>query len=305
MNAWIDGLNSISATWLEILVRASWQGGIALALVWLIARFASRLPAAHKVWLWRLAFLKLLAGLIWLSPVVLPILPQRTPAVPAPENIPMTVVAPAEAMADLPLPAMPVEPTPSSLQLSGWLFLAWCAALIVCALRVLRHWLATRRLLRGSRPLMNATVEESVRALCERLRRRRPPSISESPAVGSPILVGIFRPQIILPRGLADSASPSRLELMLAMNSPTSGAETCSGSGFSRWAKPSFSFTHWFGSPVGSGPWRPKRPATKWRFVSRAKHPATTAKCLSTSLRPLRATPRRSSRLEFLKMQTR
>ena len=220
MNAGIDPLNAIAAPWLDILVRASWQGGIALAAVWLIARFVSRLPAAHKVWLWRLAFLKLLAGLIWLSPVALPILPQQTPAFPAvTEGIPATIpttLAQAEAIDDLPLPTMIIEPTPSRLHLPGWLFLAWCAALLVCALRVLRHWRDTQRLLRGSRPLSNGAVEECVRALSERLRLKRTPSISESPVVSSPLLLGIFHPQIILPRGLADSVSPSRLELMLA-----------------------------------------------------------------------------------------
>jgi beta-lactamase regulating signal transducer with metallopeptidase domain len=203
VNAWIDSLNAISASWLDLLLRASWQGGIALAVVWLIARFVSRLPAAHKVWLWRLAFLKLLAGLIWLSPVALPILPQKTPAAPVAETVPIPV-AHVEATAGLPLPAVAIEPSSSSLQLSGWLFLAWCGALLACALRVLRHGCATRRLLNGSQPLRNAAVEESLRALCERLHRRRLPSVTESPALSSPVLVGVVRPRIILPRGLAD-----------------------------------------------------------------------------------------------------
>ena len=111
---------------------------------------------------------------------------------------------------------MMIEPTSSSLHLRAWLFLAWCAALFLCTLRVLRHWRDTQRLIRGSRPLSNGAVEECVRALSERLRLKSAPSISESPAVSSPVLVGIFRPQIILPRGLADSVSLSRLELMLA-----------------------------------------------------------------------------------------
>src|SRR5688500_15225497 len=91
-------------------MRASWQGGIALAIVWLIARFVSRLPAAHKVWLWRLAFLKLVAALIWLSPVALPVLPQQSPAVPFDEVIPAIVHT--EMAAAMPLPAA----TPASVR---------------------------------------------------------------------------------------------------------------------------------------------------------------------------------------------
>src|SRR5688572_1984901 len=167
MNAGIDSLNAISATWLDILLRVSWQGGIALAVIWLITRLVSRLPAAHKVWLWRLAFLKLLAGLIWLSPVVLPILPQQAPAIPVVTETVPAALPQTQAVVDLRLPAMTIEPSPSSLHLRAWLFLAWCAALFICALRVVRHWRETQRLLGGSGPLRSRALEECLRALSE------------------------------------------------------------------------------------------------------------------------------------------
>jgi beta-lactamase regulating signal transducer with metallopeptidase domain len=214
MNAWIDALNAISATWFDLLVRASWQGGIALAAVWLISRFLPRIPAGHKVWLWRLAFLKLLAALVWFSPVVLPVLPQQAPPAPIADGT-ETILGAEVATEALPTAMSPETPRPV-LHFRAWLFLAWCVAILLFAARLLRHWRETRRLLRASRPLNNADVEESARLLGERLHIRSSPAIADSPAISSPVLIGIFRPRIILPRDLAQSASLSRLELMLA-----------------------------------------------------------------------------------------
>jgi beta-lactamase regulating signal transducer with metallopeptidase domain len=214
MNAWIDALDAISATWFDLLVRASWQGGIALAAVWLISRFVPRVPAGHKVWLWRLAFLKLFAALVWFSPVALPVLPRQTP--PATMVQSTEIIVEADVATEAVPAAIPPATTPSLLQFPAWLFLAWCAAVLLFAARLLRHWRETWRLLSGSRPLNDVAFEESARALAERFGLRRRPAIAESSDVFSPVLIGIFRPRIILPRDLAESASPSRLELMFA-----------------------------------------------------------------------------------------
>ena len=214
MNAWIDSLNALSATWLDLLLRASWQGGIALAVVWIISRFLPRIPASHKVWLWRLAFLKLLVAFVWFSPVALPILPQQTPAVPIGQSI--ATIVEAEVPTETATLATITETPRVVLHLRAWLFLAWSVAVLLCAIRVMRHWRDTRRLLRGSLPLENPEVEEIARSLSKRLRLRRHPSSSGSPTLSSPVLVGLFHPRIILPRDLSQSVSPSRLELMLA-----------------------------------------------------------------------------------------
>src|SRR5688500_19750313 len=119
MNAWIDELNAISATWLDLFVRASWQGGIALAAVWVISRFVPRIPAGHRPWLWRLAFLRLLAALVWFSPVLLPVLPQPIPPPPVIESTEIIIDAEV-ATETLPAP-MPRETAPPLLHFRAWL----------------------------------------------------------------------------------------------------------------------------------------------------------------------------------------
>jgi len=56
MNTWILHLNPLAASWLAALWRATWQGSLALLLVWAVCRVLQRLPARAKSWLWRLAY---------------------------------------------------------------------------------------------------------------------------------------------------------------------------------------------------------------------------------------------------------
>ena len=55
--------------WADTMWRASWQGGIALAVAWALTRALPKLPAAAKCWVWRVAYLKLLVCLAWAAPV--------------------------------------------------------------------------------------------------------------------------------------------------------------------------------------------------------------------------------------------
>lgn len=69
----VDGAAASAA--LEQLWRASWQGGTAMVLVWGVCRMRPRTSPRVRCWLWRLAYLKLLAALVWVAPVELPVLP--------------------------------------------------------------------------------------------------------------------------------------------------------------------------------------------------------------------------------------
>src|SRR5438552_10123344 len=75
MNLWITQINSVSPLWLASLWRASWQGGLAVLLAWGISYAFPRLPARVKVWMWRLAFIKLLVTFVWTTPIDLALLP--------------------------------------------------------------------------------------------------------------------------------------------------------------------------------------------------------------------------------------
>src|SRR5690349_21500865 len=99
-------LTGFAEAWLSATGRAAWQGGLALLAVWLLCRAFRRLPPAAAIWLWRLAFLKLLVAFFWAAPIAVPLLPPPAPVVvsPTPVQAVPTVEAPA-------LPALP-EPAP-------------------------------------------------------------------------------------------------------------------------------------------------------------------------------------------------
>jgi hypothetical protein len=48
MSSWIETLNGAAAAWLEAVVRASWQGGLALTLAWGLTRLLPGLPASAR-----------------------------------------------------------------------------------------------------------------------------------------------------------------------------------------------------------------------------------------------------------------
>lgn len=46
IGSWMLAVNEVAAAWAEAILRASWQGGLALAAVWLASRaFRASLPA--------------------------------------------------------------------------------------------------------------------------------------------------------------------------------------------------------------------------------------------------------------------
>src|SRR5471032_664060 len=74
---------------LERLIFATIQGSIALGGVWLICAIGRKLPANVKVWLWRLAMVKMAFTLIVAVP------PLRVLPAPVQQMAPAIVSAPA------------------------------------------------------------------------------------------------------------------------------------------------------------------------------------------------------------------
>src|SRR5262249_14870770 len=73
----------------ESLLRACWQGGVALGLAWGVCRVAPRISPRLRCWLWRLAYLNLLVAFLWLPPILLPALPAASRSeAPAPRIAP-------------------------------------------------------------------------------------------------------------------------------------------------------------------------------------------------------------------------
>src|SRR5688572_23432198 len=132
----VDGLNQLSSGWADAMLRASWQGGLAVVLVWSLCRLVPRIPTHLQCWLWRAIYLKILLAVLLPSSLRLSLLP--APAVPeippvrfvgaaAPERAPVRSVRQAR----LPRAGV-VAPARSASRPSGttWLLLVWGLGLL-------------------------------------------------------------------------------------------------------------------------------------------------------------------------------
>jgi beta-lactamase regulating signal transducer with metallopeptidase domain len=247
-------------TWAPVMAlrlgSASCQGGVALALVGGACRAFPALPPRVRCWLWRLAYLKLLAALLWSTPVALPLLPAPPAAVDS---------GPASVAMDTPEgertrrseiggrePAIGLETTLSSRSrpfvprrapavfapgrtirtrihsellalsprkapdLTGWLLLLWMAGAGLTAVGVGRDWYASRGLAGGAALAADPWLLECCAALGRRFRLRRCPRVLLSDAAGSPVLVGACRPALILPPSLLTVCDRDEVQAILA-----------------------------------------------------------------------------------------
>lgn len=224
MNDWLTTLNAGADLWLAGMLRAAWQGGLALGAVWLVGRRWAISPR-WMVWGWRLACLKLFFAAVWLEPVELPVLPA---AGPLPQRAPLPAVA-ALPITGTVEPGSPVRrqmhpevsaagarvlPSAAALLLGAWfLGVVWQAG------RTARQWRALRQVLRQSRlaesPRLAALLGEAVGALGldGRAARVRLLVSSSEPAA---LLVGVWRPAIVLPEQAEHRFDAEELRLMLA-----------------------------------------------------------------------------------------
>ena len=213
MSALSFGETGWTAYLLQALFRASWQGGLMLVLVWVLSRTCPRIPAWLKVWLWRLAFFKLL--LFALPQLQVPLLPadfQEATAI-APHSVD---AVPAVAMVSDPTERFIPSAHKQELTLNQILLGFWIFGMSCLALRLAFQWLAAARLRAAAAPISDPRLVQECARLAENLGLRRMPHLLESTTSEGPMLVGITRPAIVLPRNWASNLSPARLRLVLA-----------------------------------------------------------------------------------------
>lgn len=220
MNFTLATLNAWSADWGEGLWRASWQGGLALGLVWLVCRGGRWLSPRVQGWLWRLACLKLLLTFCWAGAVNLPLLPSLPEVqtatdikVPDGQSLPLIVASGNDRAADWPLSAMPFEP---SLSLTGGLFLGWLLGVGACGLLLFRNSLRVRCLRDQCRPIRDASALDVLDELCVYFRVAPRPFLLSSVEARGPLLLGPVRPTIVLPVAVLRARPLNELRLILA-----------------------------------------------------------------------------------------
>jgi beta-lactamase regulating signal transducer with metallopeptidase domain len=216
-------LDLIAGTLLPRLLAASLQSTVLIAAVWALCRLLPRLSAATRAALWWLVALQLVIGLLWSSPLALPLLPAvsegviASPAQPMPmQGFDAAPMAVADAQA---LPSMTAAGSSSSWSWSfTWsnaLALLWLLGLSAMITRSLRGYLDTRSLLRDTYACRDRALLQALRRAAEAHGLRRAPRLRLSHAVLSPQLIGPWRPVLLLPAHHAQSMHADELDMAL------------------------------------------------------------------------------------------
>lgn len=186
-------VSDLLEVWAAALVRASWQGGLIVLSVWMICRLVPSLPARFQAWLWRLAVLKFVVAFVWSVPLELPLLPARK-VIAWSQNSPLSMSPHLEEGAAFVQYASPGVATPWLILFTIWaVVFAWQSFRIFLACR------EARRLRDRCRPCHAASLHAQLSTLSRSAGLRTPPTLLEMNGLGSPLLVGIFRPAIVLP----------------------------------------------------------------------------------------------------------
>ncbi len=203
-----SALDRVGFGTLRMLLSVLWQSSLLLLAVWLIGVALRRRRAAvrHALWAGALLAMPLIPLLAWAASGVGA--PQAEVAV-MPAYRPMP--AAFEPMPAEPLPAAPTiqeapEPEAVGLRLLDY---PWALGLIayasgaagILALVALGR-LRIRRWVRAGRQVVDPDVLLAFSEAWEELGLAREVRVLESDTVPTPITVGVFRPQVLLPEGL-------------------------------------------------------------------------------------------------------
>ena len=172
--------------------------------------------------MWRLVLLKFLVVLFWTVPISLPLLPAAAqPAAQSdePAQTKMLTTAGPDIGSTTPrLWASDAGATGLATYvplLLATLLAGWLIAVGLQGSRLVRGWLTVRRFQRSCRPAARDGLGEHLRTLCQAYAIRREPLLLEHGGGGSPMLLGIFHPAIVVPRGLLAGLSLAERGMML------------------------------------------------------------------------------------------
>jgi beta-lactamase regulating signal transducer with metallopeptidase domain/protein involved in polysaccharide export with SLBB domain len=210
-------LDKLAETWAAAMWQASWQGSLVVLAAWLICRAFPAMPARGQCWLWRLAILKFMAAFLLPTLVRLPLL--RAASLETNASVPAAAAQPTAA-AIIPSAAsgngrLELDRRPTTVPpISTILWLLWLAGLACCAGRLAVAWRRTCRLREAGRAASDAECEP-LNAQAAQFGLRRPPALLVTAGDGSPLLVGMFRPAIVVPAITLRHLSPAELAMVL------------------------------------------------------------------------------------------
>jgi beta-lactamase regulating signal transducer with metallopeptidase domain len=215
-------LEFVSEILLPRLLAASVQSTLFVAVVWALCKSLPRLSASARAGLWWLVALQLVVGVLWSSPLALPLLPAEVveQAAAAPEQA--TALAGTHMMTAVPsmesAPLAAYAQSPYAQTAWSWsaaLAWLWLLGLSLMIARTLRGYLGTRRLLRDSQACKDRTLQHALQLAAEAHDLRRMPHLRLSASIGSPQLIGPWRPVLLLPADHTRSMHADELDMAL------------------------------------------------------------------------------------------
>ena len=212
-------LEFVSEILLPRLLAASVQSTLFVAMVWALCRLLPRLSASARAGLWWLVALQLVVGVLWSSPLALPLLPAEAmeQASAAPARMAVLSLAPAEALAS-PMTSASAYLAPTAASSWSWsdaFAWLWLLGLSFMIARTLRGYQTTRRLLRDSRACKDRSLLHALQLAAEAHGLHRTPHLRLSASIDSPQLIGPWRPILLLPADHPQSMHADELDMAL------------------------------------------------------------------------------------------
>ncbi len=198
-----------------------WQTAILAAVVLVVTRLARKAPAAWRHALWMIVLLKLLVPPLAQIPAQWAFWQSKTPPPSITAAEPLTTKSIAGNLPSNPTPAIknaqaPVQShteTPFDWRIP--LVAVWLAGVAVMSLLLIYGYGQLNRLARCSHPASGIWADMLERA-ADPLGVGKLPDIRFTDSVPTPVLVGFFRPVILIPSGIEQTCSDSDLFAILS-----------------------------------------------------------------------------------------
>ena len=196
---------------LDTLVRASIDGAIFAAMVWILGRTVSCLPPAAKAFLWWCVAAKFVVALLWTTPVPLPLLPAHAPASASAAPIVHSSSSGAEPAVEN---GEGGAAGPRTIPWSMVVLIAWGLGCGVAVYRGFGRWRnvqsVTARASRAPEQLQSMTAD-----LAALIGLRRLPDVRISEDVVTPLVAGLWRPVVLLPSSRFTALSDAQQRMTL------------------------------------------------------------------------------------------
>jgi len=197
-------------SWMAAMWRASWQGGLMALAVWFFLLIVPSIPARFQSWLWRMVMLKFLVAFLWQAPLELPLLRAGESTVSMANVFSLDDAIPPESVYLL---------TDQSLNIAQpiWIaFVVWIAIVLWQFARLALACRNARQLRGGCRLTENKQLLKVLKRSSRLIGFSTPPLVFESKGQGSPLLVGILRPAIVLPNITLSRLNASEQRLVIS-----------------------------------------------------------------------------------------